>query len=199
MTESDHNSDHIIYWPSFTDRAKGMRVNRLLLNLHRFLALTICFYFIYQGVSDSDIILDYQARGVLYFIVLMYIGILGGYIIASIILYIPACAIAKRISPEIILTNDYLIYLGGSQSLNYSAYIDVLPFFRYLIGLEDSHSLPLKDIEYIGTEKPSILMLTSRHWISIKHRNGKILTGIALSPPEKDDIINTLNKRMSKK
>ncbi len=186
---------HFILWDGLYKRTRSIRINNRLLFFHKVVALTLFIYFIYQGLSDESLVEDYRARGIFYYIILSYVAFFGANILAAGIMYLPALIFAKNISPEILLFDSYLIYLGGSLTLNYVNYISLFPFFRYLLGLDESELLVKTNIKSVGFEKAKFLKPAYGfgNWISIVHEDGKVLTGLRLEDEAKIEIINDIN------
>lgn len=187
----------IALWKNPEKRDQFLIRNKRLRLFHRFTALTIFIAFVYLGISDQELVEDYRAKGLLYYIALSYVSFFGAQIFAAGVMYIPAAIWARYVSPEILLCERHLIFVGGSQALNYWSYSGFLfPFYRYLLPIDDSQIVERADILTVGQEKARFLKpaFGLGSWIAIVHKEGKILTGIWLNEEEKKDIVGSIKK-----
>jgi hypothetical protein len=184
----------IVLGKNATDRIKAIKINQRLNNLHRFATVVILYFFMYYIINDPQYVQLYSFNKASY-IIGISAWIFSALFFASALMLIPSIVYARLISPEIFMTNDYLIYLGGSVALNYRMHLIFMPFFKYLLGYEHSQKL-LKDeilsvkIEEARFFKPAFGI---GEWIVITHNNGKIYMGAWLSINEKKAIIENIN------
>ena len=128
-----------------------------------------------------------------------YVAFFGAHMLAAAIMYIPAFMFAKNIGPEIILFDDYMVYLGGSMALNYSRYtISLFPPFKYLLGVDKAQVLLGSEVHSAIIERAKFLKPAYGFgsWISITHDKGKLVTGIWLTDDQKEKIIESITSWM---
>jgi hypothetical protein len=169
--------DHIILWKYPYDRAKDAARNNLLLRVHIAAGFIILFFF---SPTQEAV----ESHGIIFNLLFMTIRIIGSFLIAaSGIMLIPSWLFAKVIGPEIILTDDHLIFLGGSNAIKDSPNVLFFQFFIYLEGMENSLLLNRKDIKEIAiTGKRDLLIkfkfgTMEKQFISITHNTGHLLIG----------------------
>ncbi len=176
-------SDHIILWKFPYDRAKNTSRNNLLLRIH----LAMGFLLLYFFSPTQEVV---ESHGIIFNLLFMTIRIIGTFLIAaSGIMLIPSWLFAKVIGPEIILTDDHFIYLGGSKAIKDSPNVLFFRFFIYLEGMENSLMLNRKDIKEISiTGKKDLFTkfkfgTMEKEFISITHNAGCLLIGGANIDP----------------
>jgi hypothetical protein len=182
--------DHIILWKFPYDRAKNTSRNNLLLRIH----LAVGFLLLYFFSPTQEVV---ESHGIIFNLLFMTIRVIGTFLIAaSGIMLIPSWLFAKVIGPEIILTDEQLIYLGGSNAIKDSPNVLFFRFFIYLEGIENSLMLNRKDIKEITiTGKRDLFTkfkfgTMEKQFISITHNTGRLLIGGANIDPQ--EFIETL-------
>ena len=69
-------------------------------------------------------------------------SVIGAYLVAHYFtlttMLIPSWLFVRMASPQILLTDNHLIFLGGSIALNYGWAINVLSPLIYILGTEES-------------------------------------------------------------
>lgn len=175
--------DHLILWKYPYNRVKDTARNNLLLKFHialGFLCLSLVFF-----NNDAT-----ETQGIIFYLLFMTIWIIGSFlIVASAIMLIPSWLFAKVIGPEIILTDDHLIYLGGSNAIKDSPNVLFFQFFIYLEGMENSLILSRNDIKEVSiTGEKDIFTkfkfgTMEKEFISITHNAGRLLIGGANIDP----------------
>jgi hypothetical protein len=176
--------DHIILWKFPYDRVKDTGRNSLLLRIH----IAIGFMILYFFSPTQEAV---ENHGIIFNLLFMTIRIIGSFLIAaSGIMLIPSWFFAKVVGPEIILTDDHLIYLGGSYAIKDSPKALFFQFFIYLEGMENSLMLNRKDIKEIAIIGKKDLFTKfkfgtrEKQFISITHNAGRLLIGGAFIDPQ---------------
>lgn len=135
------------------------------------------------------------------YVIVLCASLFGSYaIIVPFIMCIPSCIFDKPVSPEIILLDKYLVYLGGSIGLRYTSTVWGLTLFSYLLGIEDSQIIMRDDILSIEIEKERFtfpFFVRRKRYIAIRHKNGKIITGGWLDDDEMQGIVKKINLRIA--
>jgi hypothetical protein len=173
------------------NRMKAITRNKRLFWIHQGISLGIFIFFMYQGIKEPAYMQDYINKGFFYYSAVTCATLFMSQVFTSFIMVIPSFMLAKLVSPEILLFNGYMIYLGGSVALNYPF---ILPFFRYLLGTEVSQVVMHDEIESIEIKKARFLKPAygyGKH-IAIVYKGGEILTGIWLDENEKVKVVNRI-------
>jgi hypothetical protein len=180
--------DHLILWNIPYNRAKDTARNNLLLKIH----IVIGFIFLsltnYASFFNNE---NTEGHGIIYFLFFMAVWIFFSFLIfASAIMLIPSWLFAKVIGPEIILTDNRLIYLGGSNAIKDSGAVLFYRFFIYLEGMENSLILNRNDIKEVSIYAKKDLFTKfkfntkeEKEFISITHNAGRLLIGGANIDP----------------
>jgi hypothetical protein len=179
-----------------TERIKAIKINNRLLFIHMFLTLIIFIIFLNIVIKDPSYIDEYSAS-IITFIIGTGAWFFAAFILASVIMWIPAAFFAKTIRPEIIVCDNVMTYLAGSTSLNYVGFsIAVYPSLKYLLGYEPAQRLLRDEITSIDIEPARFLKpgFGLGEHIVIKHKQGMLTTGIWLDTIEKKRIVDRLIK-----
>ncbi len=178
---------HLILWKFPYNRAKDTARNNLLRKIHIAVGFICLSLMVYASFFNNEAT---EGHGLIYFLSFMTIQIIFAFlVIAGAIMLIPSWLFAKAIGPEIILTDDQLIYLGGSNAIKDSPTVLFYRFFIYLEGVEDSLILNKNDIKEIFIFGKRDLFTKfkfntmEKEFISITHTAGRLLIGGAYIDP----------------
>lgn len=183
--------EHITLLKNAPDRAKTIKIIKRLNLIHNIIAL-IVFGILWWSIVQED-----RPFNLISYVIVLCASLFGSYaIIAPFIMCIPSCILDKPISPEIILLDKYLVYLGGSIGLRYTSTVWGLTSFSYLLGIEDSQIIMRDNILGVEVEKERFtfpFFVRRKRYIEIRHKNGNIITGGWLDDDEMQGIVKKIN------
>lgn len=201
MPLMEHNFAHIILWKGAQNRIKAIKINKRLRFAHNIIALLV-FCILWWTIIQEDISIEiYRTNPISYIIVICTILFFSYAVIASFIMGIPSCIFEKPVSPEIILLDKCLVYLGGSVGLRYASTVWGGASLSYLLGIEESQNIMRDDVLSVIVEKERFIFpffIRRKKYIAIKHKNGKIITGGWLDDDEMQNIVTKINLWRSK-
>lgn len=107
--------EHITLLKNAPDRTRTIKIIKRLNLIHNIIALIVFGILWWLIIQDRPL-------NLFGYIIVLCASLFGSYaIIAPSIMCIPSCIFDKPISPEIILIDKYLVYLGGSIGLRYTS------------------------------------------------------------------------------
>lgn len=184
--------EHITLFKNAPDRVKTIKIIKRLNLIHNIIALIVF------GILWWSIVQEERPFNLISYVIVLCASLFGSYaIIAPFIMCIPSCIFDRPVSPEIILLDKYLVYLGGSIGLRYASTVWGLTSFSYLHGIEDSQIIMRDDILPIEIEKERFtfpFLVRRKRYISIRYKNGKVITGGWLDDDEMQDIVKKINQ-----
>ncbi|MBI5043377.1 MAG: hypothetical protein HZC10_06030 [Nitrospirae bacterium] len=190
------NFEHIILWKGTQNRIKAIKINKRLRFVHKVIALLVFCIIWWSIIQDDRSIEIYRTNSISYIVVICATLFFSYAVIASFIMGIPSCIFDKPVSPEIILVDKNLVYLGGSIGLRYTSTVWGGASYSYLLGLEDSQCIMREDILSVEIERERFIFpffIRHKRFITIKYKNGKIITGGWLDDDEIQNIVTKIN------
>jgi len=194
MSTPINKYEHIVLHDKAADRAQAYKVNRQLLFVYWLILLINLGVFMHFVITDQNYIREYR-ESTLNYIIGMSVWLLVALFLSYLVMWLPSFFFAKMVSPEIFLTDTHLVYLSGSVVLNYGSLVAVHRPLIFLLGHDISQKIRREDITSITVEKARFLKpgFGRGDYIAVKHKNGKITTGIWLSQNQKQSIVDRLN------
>jgi hypothetical protein len=100
----------------------------------------IVFCLIYGALIAA---IDAETRNsTLTILFLLIADLCGAMVFRDFLMAIPSYFVLRPVYPEIYLSEDSLVYLGGSKILNYAPLLPLLPFFKSMFATTPSIAIP---------------------------------------------------------
>jgi hypothetical protein len=158
-------------------------------------AFVITFGVFLNGViNDSNYVREYSESTMTY-VIGMSVWFWVSLFIAYCFIWLPSLVLAKTISPEIIINNTEMIFIGGSVALDYGCLTALHSPLIFMLGNNISQNIIREEIVSITIEKAKFLKpgFGTGDQIVIRSKTAEIKTGIWLNREEKQEIVQRLN------